>query len=577
MENVAVMDRTFYKKPKAAEKIVNFFVKNLDSINLQNLELYAYFPHDFDGEILATLTTRIKSFTDYSDLKGDAIRPILDSVGMFKSKTEQLAIHIIGYVSPWKCEEERGFPIQMPCMSVASLMGLREVTLRNGLLSPCQLGCFLDHFQMMAPMRLKKLDLSYSVLQPVEPHILARSVCLLETAIIRGCALSFIQINAIAEKILDWDADWFCLNHLDLAENNNLRQADTAMLAAALTRIETVHIKEYNPKPPSQISSYLFTAIKEYEGSKVRQLELSDVPGWSLSSKLEKLHFNEARFPPDVMLNVLGEKNCSNLKTLEIEDCEGFDSVALNKPFFHLDHLRIKSTIRAKIAQRQTRQIFGSENSFKSFEMVNFDLFQTDPRTLASFVCSGAEKVTLSQCNLTSSHARAVLQEIVARHQECFALSLQSLELDYRGRSLERDLTERVSSLLKLKLTRTKVKGDPKTLKAEGNVAFKAGKYELALEKFSDAIELTNSDEDRAMFLRNRSAVFFKMKNFTAAIQDSTEALALVPNDPTALIRRGLAQENMKQKDLAIKDIKLASTLEPNNAVIKTILTRLQN
>ena len=60
---------------------------------------------------------------------------------------------------------------------------------------------------------------------------------------------------------------------------------------------------------------------------------ICDVPNRPLSAKLEKIHFNEASFHPDVMLNVLGEEN-SKLKTLEIEDCEGFDSVILPEAFF---------------------------------------------------------------------------------------------------------------------------------------------------------------------------------------------------------------------------------------------------
>ena len=129
MENVAVMDESFYEEPRAAEKIINFFVNNLDSIKLQNLELNAYFPHDFDGEILAILASSIESFTDYSDLEGDVIKPILERVVRYESKTKQLAIYV-GYVSPWNYDGQRDFPIKMPCLSVASLMGLREVTLR---------------------------------------------------------------------------------------------------------------------------------------------------------------------------------------------------------------------------------------------------------------------------------------------------------------------------------------------------------------------------------------------------------------------------------------------------------------
>ena len=572
MENVEVVDSTFYKEPKAAEEIINFFVNNLDSIKLQNLELNAYFPSDFDGEILAILASSIKSLTDYSNLEGDVIKPILKRVGRYESKTEQLVIYVY-YVSPWIPDEDRSFPIKMPSKTIASLMGLSEVTLRNGLLSPFQIHSFLENFSMMTPKKLKKLDLSYSVLQEVEPNILARSVCLLETAIIRGCALTFAQVNAIAQEILmEEDADWFCLKHLDLAENNNQRHADTQLLATALSRIETVNMKEYNPKPPSHLSEHLFNEITLDEDSKIRQLQLSDVPLRPFLSKLEKIHFNEAIFHPDVLVNCLIEEN-SKLKTLEIENGESFESVFLTKPFFHLDHLRIEST---KLARGQTREIFASKNSFKSLEIVNVDLFQPDSRTLANFVCSGVEKVNISHCKLTSSHVRAILQKIVERHQEGSPLKLQSLGLEYRGRSLERDLTDRVRSLVKLKITRTEVDGDPIKLKDDANLAFKAGKHDLALEKFSDAIELTNSKKDKALFLRNRSAVQFKMKNFAAAIEDSTSSLELAPKDPTALTRRGLAYEKTNQKDLASIDIRLASTLDPNNAAIKKILLKLQ-
>ena len=60
------------------------------------------------------------------------------------------------------------------------------------------------------------------------------------------------------------------------------------------------------------------------------------------------------------------------------------------------------------------------------------------------------------------------------------------------------------------------------------------------------------------------------------AIPVSNESLDLKPNDPSALIRRALAYEKTNRKDLAIKDMKFASTLDPNNTVIKTILLRLQ-
>ena len=90
---------------------------------------------------------------------------------------------------------------------------------------------------------------------------------------------------------------------------------------------------------------------------------------------------------------------------------------------------------------------------------------------------------------------------------------------------------------------------DPIKLKEEGNAAFKACDYEEALLKYTEAIQLTEKDADKSLFLKNRAAVNLKTENFRAVVDDCTKALELTPNDPKALYRRCQAYESLDKAE----------------------------
>lgn len=113
-------------------------------------------------------------------------------------------------------------------------------------------------------------------------------------------------------------------------------------------------------------------------------------------------------------------------------------------------------------------------------------------------------------------------------------------------------------------------------LKDAGNEAFKKEQYDDALECYTKAIETVIDDiVEKAVFYKNRAAVYLKLEEYEYAKLDCDLALELSPNDPKALFRRCQAYEAMDKIDLAYADAKLVHNLDPKNKAIEPVLIRL--
>ncbi|ODV94178.1 hypothetical protein PACTADRAFT_76813 [Pachysolen tannophilus NRRL Y-2460] len=88
-------------------------------------------------------------------------------------------------------------------------------------------------------------------------------------------------------------------------------------------------------------------------------------------------------------------------------------------------------------------------------------------------------------------------------------------------------------------------------LKEEGNVAFKAKKYEDAITYYSFAIKC---DED-PVFYSNRSACYVALDDNENVIADTTKALKLKPDYSKCLVRRAQAYENLEKYTDAMFDL----------------------
>jgi len=121
----------------------------------------------------------------------------------------------------------------------------------------------------------------------------------------------------------------------------------------------------------------------------------------------------------------------------------------------------------------------------------------------------------------------------------------------------------------------TEVMEDPAKLKEEGNGAFKAGNYIEALVKYTKAIDLTDSDNDKSTYLKNRAAVHLKTEDYDKAVEDCTTALEISHNDPKALYRRCQAYEALDKVEQAYSDAKAVHNCDPKNKAIEPFLLRL--
>jgi len=121
----------------------------------------------------------------------------------------------------------------------------------------------------------------------------------------------------------------------------------------------------------------------------------------------------------------------------------------------------------------------------------------------------------------------------------------------------------------------TGVKEDPEKLKTEGNEAFKAGNYELALVKYTEAIAIAENENDKSIYLKNRAAVNLKSEHFEKVVDDCTSSLDICPNDPKALYRRCQAYEALDKVEQAYTDAKAVHNVDPKNKAIEPFLLRL--
>ncbi|XP_001600626.2 protein unc-45 homolog B [Nasonia vitripennis] len=112
--------------------------------------------------------------------------------------------------------------------------------------------------------------------------------------------------------------------------------------------------------------------------------------------------------------------------------------------------------------------------------------------------------------------------------------------------------------------------------KEKGNEEFKNGFLDKALSCYTNALKLTKDDNfDKAVYLKNRAAVYLKQKEYKKVIKDCDEALKISSNDPKALFRRCQALEALERFEEAYRDARGVITTDPSNKAIQPIAARL--
>ncbi|CDO68768.1 hypothetical protein BN946_scf184989.g34 [Trametes cinnabarina] len=127
---------------------------------------------------------------------------------------------------------------------------------------------------------------------------------------------------------------------------------------------------------------------------------------------------------------------------------------------------------------------------------------------------------------------------------------------------------------------------DVERLKEEGNLAFKTGKLQDAVDKYSEALERIGSDERegsgghiRAVLLSNRATTFVKLERWEDALADAETSLELDSTSFKAARTRARIFVHMEKFDAAIVDFKSAieqAELEGSDADVRALKAELK-
>eukprot|EP00188_Purpureofilum_apyrenoidigerum_P000036 Plantae.Rhodophyta-Purpureofilum_apyrenoidigerum.ctg10154.p1 GENE.Plantae.Rhodophyta-Purpureofilum_apyrenoidigerum.ctg10154~~Plantae.Rhodophyta-Purpureofilum_apyrenoidigerum.ctg10154.p1 ORF type:complete len:457 (-),score=101.14 Plantae.Rhodophyta-Purpureofilum_apyrenoidigerum.ctg10154:184-1554(-) len=111
-------------------------------------------------------------------------------------------------------------------------------------------------------------------------------------------------------------------------------------------------------------------------------------------------------------------------------------------------------------------------------------------------------------------------------------------------------------------------------LKKEGNDLMNAGNYEQALQQYSEAIKVYDTN---AVYWCNRAAAKIHLAQYTSAIEDCNMAIALDPQYVRARERLATVYRHLSMKEEQEAVLKEALEVDPNNEKIKAELSFLQS
>nr|XP_033331369.1 protein unc-45 homolog B [Megalopta genalis]XP_033331370.1 protein unc-45 homolog B [Megalopta genalis] len=112
--------------------------------------------------------------------------------------------------------------------------------------------------------------------------------------------------------------------------------------------------------------------------------------------------------------------------------------------------------------------------------------------------------------------------------------------------------------------------------KEKGNEEFNKMNWSEALSCYTNALKLSNEgNSEKAIYYKNRAAVYLKQEEYNKAIKDCDESLNICPNDPKALFRRCQALEALERYEEAYRDARYIISVDSGNKAIQPIAARL--
>ena len=98
--------------------------------------------------------------------------------------------------------------------------------------------------------------------------------------------------------------------------------------------------------------------------------------------------------------------------------------------------------------------------------------------------------------------------------------------------------------------------------KVKGNVAFKKGDWQTALDSYSAALKL---NPGMLPARNNRAMVYLKLGMWEEALRDCDTVVTAEASNVKALLRRAAAAEGLGRTDASVRDLQRVLELEPGN------------
>ncbi|KAG8476772.1 hypothetical protein CXB51_030761 [Gossypium anomalum] len=110
--------------------------------------------------------------------------------------------------------------------------------------------------------------------------------------------------------------------------------------------------------------------------------------------------------------------------------------------------------------------------------------------------------------------------------------------------------------------------------KAKGNAAFSSGDFNAAIKHFTDAINLSPTNN---VLYSNRSAAYASLHQYEAALSDAKKTVELKPDWSKGYSRLGAAHLGLHQYQDAVSAYKKGLEIDPNNEALKSGLADAQS
>lgn len=137
-----------------------------------------------------------------------------------------------------------------------------------------------------------------------------------------------------------------------------------------------------------------------------------------------------------------------------------------------------------------------------------------------------------------------------------------------RGTSGQKDITESETSESKEADDENRSPAErAAAVKLRGNKYFKGGKFELAIQCYTEAINLCPEENktDLATYYQNRAAAYSQQDNSEQVIADATKAIELNNKYSKAFMKRARAYEQLNRKEECLQDLTAVCMIEGFN------------